>query len=275
MLKAKTSDWPELFDYKGQYIIRFKIMSNTELKANLEATIILAIDTSSPEMRLATSRNVEGNVEKIIASLTIQDDRPHSQTLFSNISTLLRLSGAAAQDIRAFAVSTGPGGFTGVRVGLAAVKGLADSLSKPICGVNTLDLFALASGFQGAHIVMIDAGRGEIYCGFREVVSGEIIESRIYDRVGKPLEVLGDLRNSLKENLKYPPLIIANGVKFQLAEIEDILGGSDQPILINPSFRIVDALVQHAASYLKKNQNLSVKPHYIRQSDAEMKWKEV
>jgi tRNA threonylcarbamoyladenosine biosynthesis protein TsaB len=270
-LKQRLQIGSELFDHQGQYIIRFKIMSNTEEKMDWKAWTILAIDTSSPEIQLAVASHTE-DAGKILASLTIRDDRPHSQTLFSHISTLLRLSGTTIQDISALAVSTGPGGFTGVRVGLSAVKGLADSLRKPCYGVNSLDLLALASGFQGGQLVMIDAGRDEIYCGFRIVDTGEILESPLQDKVGPPSEALASLATSLKQYLKSPALIIISNMKFKLNEIQVYLGSLQRPVLINPSFRTIDALAQQAASYLKKKQKLSIKPHYIRQSDAEIKW---
>src|SRR5262249_14859036 len=121
-------------------------MSNSSSKADrsepiILAPIILAVDTSSSEARLTVS-----NSESVIAALTIKSDHPHSQTLFSQISTLLQLVDIKVEEIGAFAVGAGPGSFTGLRVGLAAVKGLADSLNKPCLGVDSLDLHALASG---------------------------------------------------------------------------------------------------------------------------------
>src|SRR5882672_10311241 len=128
-------------------------MSNSGFKAAPgTAPIILAIDTSSSEARLAVSVS-----ESVIASLTVRNNLPHSQTLFSQISILLQLADIKVDDISAFAVGAGPGSFTGLRVGLAAVKGLADSLNKPCLGVDSLDLHALASGIDGAHLVMLCA----------------------------------------------------------------------------------------------------------------------
>src|SRR5262245_4218352 len=117
-------------------------MSNSGFRSNGAAAIIprptiLSIDTSSPEATLAVSR-----AENIIATLTIRDNRPHAQTLFSQIATLLQLARINIRDVDAFTVASGPGSFTGLRVGLAAVKGLADSLNKPCLGVNSLDLLA-------------------------------------------------------------------------------------------------------------------------------------
>src|SRR5262249_15785905 len=179
-------------------------MSNTDFKADfaepmIAALNILAIDTTAPEAGLAIY-----SAEKIIKTLTIRDNRPHSQTLFSQIATLMQFAEIKIQNVSAFAVSTGPGSFTGLRVGLAAVKGLADSLNKPCLGVDSLDLLALASGFDGANLVIIGAGRGEIYCGFRDLSSGDIVGGSIADKVGEPPSVLREMTQYLRQS----PLIL-------------------------------------------------------------------
>jgi tRNA threonylcarbamoyladenosine biosynthesis protein TsaB len=72
-------------------------------------------------------------------------------------------------DIGAFAVVSGPGSFTGLRIGLAAVKALAEVLAKPIAAVSLLQAIALAGRSQGKVLAVMDAGRGEIYAGEYEV----------------------------------------------------------------------------------------------------------
>jgi len=254
-------------------------MSNTGFKADfaepaIPAPIILAIDTSFPEASLAIS-----SAENIIATLTIRDDRPHSQTLFSQIATLLRLAEMKIQDVGAFAVATGPGSFTGLRVGLAAVKGLADSLNRPCLGVDSLDLLALASGFEGAQLVIIVAGRGEIYCGFRDLSSGDIDGGSIADKVGEPSSVL----RAMTQYLRRSPLILTvDGRCDYREEIPEIIAqmrielmgaSGSQPVFLKPSPNTSPVLAQRAALLMKKGRITPVIPHYIRQSDAEIKWK--
>ena len=250
-------------------------MSNTGLKTVWAEPVILAIDTASPQASLTVSR-----AEDIIATLTVRDNRPHSQTLFSHISTLLRIAETNIEDIGAFAAATGPGSFTGLRVGLAAIKGLAESLNKPGFGVDSLDLLALASGADGAHIVMINAGREEVYCGFREIISGDIINRSIRDWVGKLAAVLDELMRYINHSML---IITGDGALKYKDEVCDFIKernktsaahyDSRQMVFIKQAHNISTVLAQRAARLIKSDQASVVRAHYIRQSDAEIKWK--
>jgi tRNA threonylcarbamoyladenosine biosynthesis protein TsaB len=248
-------------------------MSNSGFKAARTEPIILAIDTSSYEARLAVSVS-----ESVIAALTIRNNLPHSQTLFSQISALLELADIKVEDLGAIAVGAGPGSFTGLRVGLAAVKGLADSLNRPCLGIDSLDLHALASGIDGPHLVMLCAGRGEVYCGFRDVTAGNIVDRPIGDRVGEPLSVLR-ANDGITEYLRQSPLIVVGdgGYKYK-EEISDFISrlqtdGATETIFLKPGLNISCVLAQRAALLIKENKTAPAAPHYIRQSDAEIEWR--
>jgi tRNA threonylcarbamoyladenosine biosynthesis protein TsaB len=88
------------------------------------------------------------------------------------ISALLDKHGFSKSEIGAFIVVSGPGSFTGLRVGLAAVKALAEILAKPIVPVSLLEVAALASGCDGRVIAVMDAGRGDVYGGEYESTDG-------------------------------------------------------------------------------------------------------
>ena len=112
--------------------------------------LILAFDTAT---EVATSALV-GDDEVFGERASVP------QTLLSDIDALLRQAGAHARDLDALAVGTGPGSFTGTRIGLAVARGIALSLDLPAAGVSTLD--ALAAGAPGATPVG-DAKRGEVF----------------------------------------------------------------------------------------------------------------
>lgn len=92
-----------------------------------------------------------------------------SAQLVPQISRLLESRGLRKQDLGALAVATGPGSFTGLRVGLAAVKGLAEILDKPIAAISGLEAVARLAGQDGRMLAVVDAGRGELYCGEYEI----------------------------------------------------------------------------------------------------------
>ena len=129
--------------------------------------LILAFDTAT---RVATSALVrDGDVlgERVSTAVTLLEE----------VDDLLRAAGAAPGDLDALAVGTGPGSFTGVRIGLATARGLALSLGIPAAGVSTLD--ALAAGAPGA-LPVIDARRSEVFVPLRPAKPEELeVEGRL------------------------------------------------------------------------------------------------
>ncbi len=92
-----------------------------------------------------------------------------SALLVPQIAALLSKHGFTKNEIGGFAVVSGPGSFTGVRVGLAAIKALAEVLQKPIAAVSMLEAIVVSSPAQGKVIAVMDAGRGEVYAGEYDV----------------------------------------------------------------------------------------------------------
>jgi tRNA threonylcarbamoyladenosine biosynthesis protein TsaB len=129
--------------------------------------LILAFDTAT---RVATSALVrDGEVlgERVSTAVKVLED----------VDELLRLAGAAPGDLERVAVGTGPGSFTGVRIGVATARGLALALGIPLAGVSTLD--ALAAGAPGA-LPVIDARRSEVFVPLRAVRPEELdVEARL------------------------------------------------------------------------------------------------
>jgi tRNA threonylcarbamoyladenosine biosynthesis protein TsaB len=112
--------------------------------------LILAFDTATD---VATSALVEEG--EVLGERTSR-----AVTLLEDVDALLRQAGARTGDIQGLAVGTGPGSFTGLRVGLATARGLAFALGVPVAGVSTLE--ALSAGAPGA-LPVIDARRGEVF----------------------------------------------------------------------------------------------------------------
>jgi tRNA threonylcarbamoyladenosine biosynthesis protein TsaB len=129
--------------------------------------ILLVTDTSGKNGRVALARADNGaksNQIEIIEETPIAGGTFSAQ-LVPQIAALLAGQGLSKTDIDAFVVVSGPGSFTGLRVGLAVVKGLAEILRKPIVPVSLLEAVALASRCEGKVVAALDAGRGEVYVG--------------------------------------------------------------------------------------------------------------
>jgi tRNA threonylcarbamoyladenosine biosynthesis protein TsaB len=112
--------------------------------------LILAFDTATDRATSALVADGEVLGERV----------SRASTLLEDVDALLRQAGAHARELDALAVGTGPGSFTGTRIGLAAARGLALALDLPAAGVSTLD--ALAAGAPGA-VAVIDAKRREVF----------------------------------------------------------------------------------------------------------------
>jgi len=130
--------------------------------------LVVAADTSGKDGSIALARgNPDGSCELI--EVVPLAGGTFSAQLVPQIAALLANHSFHKEDIEAFAVASGPGSFTGLRVGLAAVKALAEVLSKPVAAVSRLEALASASKSQGNVIAALDAGRGEVYAGQYEV----------------------------------------------------------------------------------------------------------
>jgi len=121
--------------------------------------LLLAIDTSGKDGSIALARCHADDCR--ILGLASLDGGAFSAQLVPQIATLLNQHAFTKNDICGFAATSGPGSFTGLRVGLAAIKALAEVLNKPIATVSLLE--AIAASKPEPAIVAMDAGRKEIY----------------------------------------------------------------------------------------------------------------
>ncbi len=131
--------------------------------------LLLATDTSGKNGSVALARVMEGRPEVEILEIVPLAGGTFSAQLVPQISALLAEHGYNRSDLGAFAVVSGPGSFTGLRVGLAAIKALAEVLHRPITAVPLLEAIAFTGSRQGRVLAALDAGRREIYIGDYEI----------------------------------------------------------------------------------------------------------
>lgn len=123
--------------------------------------LILAIDTSALTATAAVCE-WDGNEIKRFSLASVNNGLTHSETLFPLIDNALSTFGKTVKDVGLFAVSAGPGSFTGVRIGVSAVKGLAFD-GRPVASVSTLEALAENIGADGVICPLMDARRGVFY----------------------------------------------------------------------------------------------------------------
>ncbi len=119
--------------------------------------ITLAIDTAAPRLQLALAL-ADGSVDELVEDIA----KGHAEILFDRIETLLVRNGLAYADLARIAVTTGPGSFTGLRIGLSAARGLGLARKLPVLGIPSLLAVSLALE-NGPVAVLVDARRGEAY----------------------------------------------------------------------------------------------------------------
>ncbi|MGH9510856.1 MAG: tRNA (adenosine(37)-N6)-threonylcarbamoyltransferase complex dimerization subunit type 1 TsaB [Terriglobales bacterium] len=136
--------------------------------------LLLVVDTSGKSGSIALARGETDGSCGLLESVRL-DGGAFSAQLVPQIGALLSGQKLSKSEIGGFVAVSGPGSFTGLRVGLAAVKALAEVLEKPIAAVSLLEAVAFAGGINGDIVAAMDAGRRQIYSGEYHVSSGSAV----------------------------------------------------------------------------------------------------
>src|SRR6266850_498086 len=131
--------------------------------------LLLVVDTSGKNGSLGLARVTAGGTPIGVVEEIALAGGTFSAQLVPQIASLLEKHGSVKTDLAGFAVVSGPGSFTGLRVGLAAIKALAEILRKPIAEVSLLEAVARSCADEGRVFSVLDAGRGDFYVGDYEV----------------------------------------------------------------------------------------------------------
>ena len=221
---------------------------------------ILALDTATPSCSVAVTD--DGFLR---AELTTCKNQTHSKHLMKTIDTALASADMGVEDLDGFAVTIGPGSFTGLRIGISTIKGLAFAVDKPVVGISSLEALAWQCA-ERAHLIcaMLDARKAEVYCATYRFIAGRLEEQSPACAV-KP--------ESFVRQMKAPCVFIGSGAQLYRPKIENIIGDLAH-------FRPFDSDIIRASSVaflslqrFKSNDTESVAnlvPHYIRKSDAEL-----
>lgn len=135
--------------------------------------LILGLDSSAVAGSCALCE-ISGEKTQVIAESFINTKQTHSQTLMPMTENMLKSVGVGFDKLDRVAVTSGPGSFTGVRIGVAAAKGLGYALSVPCVGVSALHAIALGlTGFEGLICAVMDARRSQFYNALFSVKGGK------------------------------------------------------------------------------------------------------
>ncbi len=219
---------------------------------------LLALDTATNSGGVALSRNAE-----VIALLMLKTPLRYQEKILDGVDFLIRQHGLRLPDVDAFAVATGPGSFTGIRIGLATVKAFAQTLNKPAIGICTLE--ALAYRFRMVHSRVapwIDARRQQVFAALYEF-AGDSAQPLMEEEVAKPADWLGQLSAQ-------SCLFVGDGAGLYRNSIESL--GSRHRVLATDN-RLLEQLCQLAFQrYQRGGQHVaqSLQARYLRPSDAEL-----
>lgn len=227
--------------------------------------LILALDTSSPAGSIALL-----NDGRLIAEWTVGNAGTHSNWLMKAIDTLLATSGFSVKDIGLYPLTIGPGSFTGLRIGISTVKGLAWPLGKMTAGVSTLKALALNLRYSESTVCpVLDARKGEVYSALYRFEGGEL-KTILPDANLKPEELF----RAISEKVSGPVIFSGSGLSVYggliSSSVKEAVFAPEPLWLVRASNVALLALSMGEEGYVSAAQ---LAPVYLRKSEAELKEK--
>ena len=224
---------------------------------------VLAIDTSGPVCGVALLTD-----EGIRSSCAVQNKRTHSVNLLPMVDAALKSAGLTLAHIDRLACTVGPGSFTGVRLGVSTLKGLAHGSGKPCVGVNALEALAAGAGmFPGLICPIQDARAGQVYGAvFRATAPGR--PERLMPDAPMKLEDFAEAAAQLAEQ-REPLLFLGDGMPVHRERLRALLG--DLAVFAAPAQAFLNpaAVAQLAAQAEETVDYLALQPLYLRAPNAQ------
>lgn len=219
---------------------------------------LLAIDTSGPVCGVAILTE-----EGIRHECAVVNHKTHSVNLLPMIDQAFQSTGLTIQQMDRLAVVVGPGSFTGVRLGVSTLKGLAHGADKPCVAVDALEAMAAGiSGFAGVVCPIQDARAGQVYGAAFTVGQGR--PERLMDDAPMKLEEYVETIRSFGDRF----LFLGDGMPVHRARLQELLG--DKAVFANPQQAFLrPAAVAYLASLEEKTVDyLTLMPMYLRAPNA-------
>lgn len=228
--------------------------------------IVLSIDSATDAATAAVVSD-----DQILGEMNFANKKQHSVLIMPMIDGLLKSLDLTINDIDGFVISKGPGSFTGLRIGMATIKGLSLGSSKPYVSISSLDSLAYnLYGTNGIICPIMDALRENVYCGLYKFENGEMIKLMDYDRLS-----LEELVSKLKE-FNEPVYFVGDGTK----KYGDLLKNSLKNCFFAPNnlnYTRASSLGELGIKLLSQgiSDDINVSnPLYLRKSQAEREYDE-
>jgi len=223
---------------------------------------ILGIDTSSPAGSVALL-----DKNQIVAESILGGSQAYSHKLLEEVDEVLNRSKTKLKDLEAFAITNGPGSFTGLRVGMSLLKGLVMATEKPFVSVNTLDAYT-ETVKPGTYLIcpVLDARKKEVYTALFNY-NNDIYQRKTPDQAMTPAK--------LCDQINQPTVFVGNGLEVYKDLFMSCLKDNfvDNSPMKNLTVAASAGLI--ASRNLKKNLNYnldSLMINYIRPSEAELNY---
>lgn len=218
--------------------------------------LILAVDTSTNVGSAALYSSETG----LIGEVTLNIKRTHSENIMTAIDDILKLTEHTINNVDKFAVSIGPGSFTGIRIGVAVVKGLAYSTGKTIAGINELDAIAYGANETDCEIIpIIDARKERGYYSRYSYENGKLVRKDEYG--------VGEIREYLEDKKDKKILFLGDGALKYQNLIKEIMG--DNAKFAMKSLSLPKASVIAEISEKQEDNLYTLEPFYLSKAQAE------
>jgi tRNA threonylcarbamoyladenosine biosynthesis protein TsaB len=203
----------------------------------------------------------------VLAEYTLNIEVTHSERLMSTVDRVLKDTGFTLANVDGFGVSIGPGSFTGLRIGLATIKGLAFATGKPVAAVPTLKALAWNIPFSRYPVCpLLDARKSEVYAAlFRH--DGSDYDQEMPETVISLAEMAGTMNRDI--------LFTGEGARLFAGEIEKIFGDRAHFASLSSTAPSAASVAEIALMMLKAGQQTmpdALVPMYIRRPEAEVAW---
>jgi len=219
--------------------------------------LVLALDTTTRSGSAAVVSDGE-----LLCEIVGDGSRTHGERLPRDLMRVLEAASVGLERIDLLAVAAGPGSFTGLRVGIAAMQGLAMSMGRKIVPISALDALAAAAGDGSAPVAAwIDAQRGEVFAALYDGSGRRVL---IEPSSLPPIRTLEAWEGALRDEVR----IIGDGAARYEDAIRERLGGRAQVLATPPIAGVIGRLA--AASPSRAVPPHAVVPIYIRRPDAEL-----